>query len=68
MLVGHAGVGKTVFVGDMLASLSQDYIVSRVPLNYHTTSAALQSKCSFCLHSRDKRSETVKATTCNPER
>ncbi|EPY83258.1 dynein heavy chain 11, axonemal [Camelus ferus] len=42
MLVGNAGVGKTVFVGDMLASLSEDYIVSRVPFNYYTTSAALQ--------------------------
>ncbi|XP_066096637.1 dynein axonemal heavy chain 11 isoform X2 [Saccopteryx bilineata] len=42
MLVGYAGVGKTVFVRDMLASLSEDYIVSRVPFNYCTTSAALQ--------------------------
>nr|XP_020145462.1 dynein heavy chain 11, axonemal [Microcebus murinus] len=42
MLVGNAGVGKTVFVGDTLASLSEDYIVSRVPFNYYTTSASLQ--------------------------
>ncbi|XP_015413618.1 PREDICTED: dynein heavy chain 11, axonemal [Myotis davidii] len=42
MLVGYAGVGKTVFVGDTLAGLSEDYVVSRVPFNYHTTSAALQ--------------------------
>uniref|UniRef100_A0A4W2DC87 Dynein axonemal heavy chain 11 n=1 Tax=Bos indicus x Bos taurus TaxID=30522 RepID=A0A4W2DC87_BOBOX len=42
MLVGNAGVGKTVFVGDMLAGLSEAYIVSRVPFNYCTTSAALQ--------------------------
>uniref|UniRef100_A0A2K6TF76 Dynein axonemal heavy chain 11 n=1 Tax=Saimiri boliviensis boliviensis TaxID=39432 RepID=A0A2K6TF76_SAIBB len=42
MLVGNAGVGKTVFVGDTLASLCEDYIVSRVPFNYYTTSAALQ--------------------------
>ncbi|XP_076978309.1 dynein axonemal heavy chain 11 isoform X2 [Tamandua tetradactyla] len=42
MLVGNAGVGKTVFVSDTLASLSEDYIVSRVPFNYYTTSAALQ--------------------------
>lgn len=68
MLVGNAGVGKTVFVGDMLASLSEDYVVSRVPFNYHTTSAALQSKSSSRLHSRDKRSETATAVTCNPER
>ena len=45
MLVGNAGVGKTVFLSDTLASLSEDYIVSRVPFNYYTTSAALQSKC-----------------------
>ncbi|XP_023387296.1 dynein heavy chain 11, axonemal, partial [Pteropus vampyrus] len=42
MLVGNAGVGKTVFVGDTLASLPEDYVVSRVPFNYYTTSAALQ--------------------------
>uniref|UniRef100_G3U465 Dynein axonemal heavy chain 11 n=1 Tax=Loxodonta africana TaxID=9785 RepID=G3U465_LOXAF len=42
MLVGNAGVGKTIFVGDTLASLSEDYIVARVPFNYYTTSAALQ--------------------------
>uniref|UniRef100_A0A8P0S8H0 Dynein axonemal heavy chain 11 n=1 Tax=Canis lupus familiaris TaxID=9615 RepID=A0A8P0S8H0_CANLF len=42
MLVGNAGVGKTAFVGDTLASLSEDYIVTRVPFNYYTTSAALQ--------------------------
>ncbi|CAH6779586.1 Dnah11 [Phodopus roborovskii] len=42
MLVGNAGVGKTVFLSDTLASLSKDYIVSRVPFNYYTTSAALQ--------------------------
>nr|XP_020748715.1 dynein heavy chain 11, axonemal isoform X1 [Odocoileus virginianus texanus] len=42
MLVGNAGVGKTVFVGDVLAGLSEAYIVSRVPFNYYTTSAALQ--------------------------
>ncbi|XP_032161875.1 dynein heavy chain 11, axonemal isoform X2 [Mustela erminea] len=42
MLVGNSGVGKTAFVSDTLASLSEDYIVSRVPFNYYTTSAALQ--------------------------
>ncbi|XP_051008480.1 dynein axonemal heavy chain 11 [Acomys russatus] len=42
MLVGNAGVGKTAFVSDTLAGLSEDYIVSRVPFNYYTTSAALQ--------------------------
>ncbi|XP_038934021.1 dynein axonemal heavy chain 11 isoform X4 [Rattus norvegicus] len=42
MLVGNAGVGKTVFLSDTLASISEDYIVSRVPFNYYTTSADLQ--------------------------
>lgn len=66
MLVGNAGVGKTAFVSDTLASLSEDYIVSRVPFNYYTTSAALQSKCPSCLYFRKKASETVKAGTCSP--
>ncbi|XP_060488660.2 dynein axonemal heavy chain 11 [Panthera onca] len=42
MLVGNAGVGKTAFVGDTLSGLSEDYLVSRVPFNYYTTSATLQ--------------------------
>uniref|UniRef100_A0A8C5QHE5 Dynein axonemal heavy chain 11 n=1 Tax=Leptobrachium leishanense TaxID=445787 RepID=A0A8C5QHE5_9ANUR len=42
MLVGNAGVGKTVFLSDRLASLSDNYMVSKVPFNYYTTSAALQ--------------------------
>uniref|UniRef100_A0A803T5S7 Dynein axonemal heavy chain 11 n=1 Tax=Anolis carolinensis TaxID=28377 RepID=A0A803T5S7_ANOCA len=42
MLVGNAGVGKTVLIGECLASLSEDFLISRVPFNYYTTSAALQ--------------------------
>uniref|UniRef100_A0A8C8VJF2 Dynein axonemal heavy chain 11 n=1 Tax=Pelusios castaneus TaxID=367368 RepID=A0A8C8VJF2_9SAUR len=42
MLVGNAGVGKTVFVGDRLAALSDDYMVSNVPFNYYITSSVLQ--------------------------
>ncbi|XP_060638089.2 dynein axonemal heavy chain 11 [Anolis sagrei] len=42
MLVGNAGVGKTVLIGECLAGLSEDFLVSRVPFNYYTTSAALQ--------------------------
>lgn len=45
MLVGNAGVGKTVFMSATLASLSEEFVVSRVPFNYYTTSAALQSEC-----------------------
>lgn len=47
MLVGNAGVGKTVFLSETLASLSENYTVSHVPFNYYTTSAALQSECPF---------------------
>lgn len=42
MLVGGAGVGKTVFLNDRLAFLSDLYMISKVPFNYYTTSAALQ--------------------------
>ncbi|XP_030057583.1 dynein axonemal heavy chain 11 [Microcaecilia unicolor] len=42
MLVGNAGVGKTVFVGDRLSALSENYMVAKVPFNYYTTSAVLQ--------------------------
>ena len=44
MLVGNAGVGKTVLVGDKFASLDPDVMmVANVPFNYYTTSAMLQS-------------------------
>ncbi|KAM8981229.1 dynein axonemal heavy chain 11 isoform 1-T1 [Sarcophilus harrisii] len=42
MLVGSAGVGKTLFVSDTLAELSEDYMVSKVPFNYYMTSSILQ--------------------------
>ncbi|XP_040289656.1 dynein heavy chain 11, axonemal [Bufo bufo] len=42
MLVGSAGVGKTVFLNDRLEGLSDLYMISKVPFNYYTTSAALQ--------------------------
>ncbi|NXS46386.1 DYH9 protein, partial [Balaeniceps rex] len=43
MLVGNAGMGKSVLVGDKLSSLDTDaYVVKRVPFNYYTTSAMLQ--------------------------
>ncbi|KAG8573239.1 hypothetical protein GDO81_012334 [Engystomops pustulosus] len=42
MLVGSAGVGKTVFLNDRLVCLSDQYMISKVPFNYYTTSAALQ--------------------------
>ncbi|XP_071813348.1 dynein beta chain, ciliary-like isoform X2 [Apostichopus japonicus] len=42
MLVGNAGLGKSVLVGDKLLGLNDDYMVTNVPFNYYTTSAMLQ--------------------------
>ena len=43
MLVGNAGTGKSVLVGDKLSSLDSDkYAIKNVPFNYYTTSAMLQ--------------------------
>ncbi|GAA6104763.1 dynein heavy chain 9, axonemal [Tachysurus ichikawai] len=44
MLVGNAGTGKSVLVGDKLASLDPEkYTIKNVPFNYYTTSAMLQA-------------------------
>uniref|UniRef100_A0A674EYE2 Dynein axonemal heavy chain 17 n=1 Tax=Salmo trutta TaxID=8032 RepID=A0A674EYE2_SALTR len=44
MLVGNAGSGKSVLMGDKLRSLSTDYyVVQSVPFNFYTTSAMLQA-------------------------
>ena len=45
MLVGNAGLGKSVLVGNKLSDLTDDYMVTNVPFNYYTTSEMLQSKC-----------------------
>lgn len=44
MLVGNAGIGKTILVEDRLANLSEDYMVAKVPFNYYTSSVMLQRK------------------------
>lgn len=45
MLVGSAGTGKSVLVGDKLGSLdSEKYMIKNVPFNYYTTSAMLQGR------------------------
>lgn len=56
MLVGSAGTGKSVLVGEKLKSLdTEKYVIRNVPFNYYTTSAMLQgtvlleSSCS-CTH------------------
>ncbi|XP_026133128.1 dynein axonemal heavy chain 9 [Carassius auratus] len=44
MLVGNAGTGKSVLVGDKLGSLDPEkYVIKNVPFNYYTTSAMLQA-------------------------
>ncbi|XP_053544923.1 dynein axonemal heavy chain 9 [Bombina bombina] len=44
MLVGNAGTGKSVLVGEKLSSLDSDeYMIKNVPFNYYTTSAMLQA-------------------------
>uniref|UniRef100_G3NCH8 Dynein, axonemal, heavy chain 9 n=1 Tax=Gasterosteus aculeatus aculeatus TaxID=481459 RepID=G3NCH8_GASAC len=44
MLVGNAGTGKSVVVGDKLAMLdSEKYMIKNVPFNYYTTSTMLQA-------------------------
>lgn len=48
MLVGNAGTGKSVLVGDKLGSLDSDkYTIKNVPFNYYTTSAMLQGMWVF---------------------
>lgn len=44
MLVGNAGVGKTILVSDKVSKLQEEYMVAKVPFNYYTTSAMLQRK------------------------
>lgn len=44
MLVGNAGVGKTILVSDKVTKLKEDFMVAKVPFNYYTTSAMLQRK------------------------
>lgn len=45
MLVGNAGTGKSVLMGDKLESLgTDDYLVQAVPFNFYTTSAMLQGE------------------------
>lgn len=42
MLVGNAGTGKSVIVAEKLSSLSENYSITNVPLNFYTTSEMLQ--------------------------
>ena len=42
MLVGPAGSGKTVLMGDKLAALGDEWAITNVPFNFYTTSEMLQ--------------------------
>jgi dynein heavy chain, axonemal len=42
MLIGNAGLGKTVLINDKLSHLGDDYAVTNVPFNFYTTSEVLQ--------------------------
>ncbi|KAJ1128886.1 hypothetical protein NDU88_007258 [Pleurodeles waltl] len=56
MLVGNAGTGKSVLMGDKLSSLNtDDYAVQSVPFNFYTTSAMLQSVLEKSLEKKSGR-------------
>ena len=42
MLIGNAGLGKTVIINDKLSELGENYAISNVPFNFYTTSEMLQ--------------------------
>ncbi|XP_024080370.1 dynein beta chain, ciliary isoform X1 [Cimex lectularius] len=42
MLVGNAGVGKTVLIADKISQLPESYGVTNVPFNFYTSSEMLQ--------------------------
>ncbi|KAF5277248.1 hypothetical protein FQR65_LT00356 [Abscondita terminalis] len=42
MLIGNAGVGKTVLVNEKLSSLPENYAICTIPFNFYTTSEMLQ--------------------------
>jgi dynein heavy chain len=45
MLVGSAGSGKTVLVGDKLSLLPESYAIANVPFNFYTTSGSSIAHC-----------------------
>ena len=42
LLIGNAGLGKTVLINDKLAQLGENYNVANIPFNFYTTSDMLQ--------------------------
>lgn len=57
MLVGNAGVGKTILVSDKVTKLQEDFMLAKVPFNYYTTSAMLQRKIHQNLNGLHKYNE-----------
>lgn len=59
MLVGNAGCGKTVLVGEKLVGLSENYAVANVPFNFYTTSGECNYFYFLCIvlgdHHREQR-------------
>ncbi|XP_039757462.1 dynein beta chain, ciliary-like [Pararge aegeria] len=56
MLVGSAGSGKTVSVAAKLNSLSDNYAITNVPLNFYTTSEMIQKVLEKPLEKKSGRS------------
>lgn len=56
MLVGGSGTGKTVLVQEKLNTMSTNYAVTNVPLNYYTTSEMLQAILEKPLEKKSGRS------------
>lgn len=42
MLVGNAGVGKSVLIKEKLTALSENYAVTNIAFNFYTSSEMLQ--------------------------
>lgn len=42
MLVGNAGVGKSVLIKEKLTTLSENYAVTNIAFNFYTSSEMLQ--------------------------
>lgn len=49
MLVGPPGSGKTVLINDKLGQLSDDYLVTRVPFNFYTTSGTASAPAGLLI-------------------
>lgn len=62
MLIGGAGSGKSVIVGDKLSSLSSNFCVTKIPFNFYTTSEMLQKFLEKPLEKKSGRSYAPSGT------